>query len=519
MKVKRSRLVDLEFSRNKQNVINLSANTIAFAISLGVSFFVSPYVVKNLGAEANGFVGLASSFTSYAALIKTALNSIGSRYIILAYNQNDFKRANKYYSSLFYGDLFLSVVFSALGIVCVWQLEHLINISPQLVADVKLLFTLIFANFILNTVATVFSSAPYIKNKIYLQSIRDIQCNLIRAFILVILFGVFRPKIFFLGFATFVPGLVLILYNIYYKMILTPELRVSRESFSWTSIKELVSQGIWNSIASVGSMLLTSLDLLITNLFISESDMGILSVAKSMPSVIDGLGSTMASVFFSAMMIDYANNDIEALAKTVKQSTMLIGAIVTIPLAFLISYGYEFYSLWQPTLDARQLQYLSVLTCCGFILYAGANSVGTIFTVTLHVKERSLAVLVSGVVSICITLLLIQYTNLGIYAVAGVSSIVTTIRMLFYIVPQGARYIGKKADTFIPVVLKALISTIVLCGVAWLEKRVVSCSTWGTLIFSAAVFAITSLSVNMYVVMDKETRVSFIQSIKARIRR
>ena len=507
------RLAEINFSRNIQNIVNLSANILSFAIAILIGFFISPYIVKEMGAEANGFIALSNNFISYAVIIKTALNSIGSRFIILAYHNNDFKKANSYYSTLFFGDLFLSIVFAIIGVICVWRLEFLINISDHLIQDVKLLFILIFLNFILSTVTTVFSCAPYIKNKVYLQSIRDIESSVIRTVILIFLFKFFHARIFFLGISILIPGIVIISYNYYYKKILVPELRVSLKDFSMMKIKELLSQGIWNSLSSLGAMLLTSLDLLITNLYIGKVDMGILSVAKTMPGVIEGLGTTMASVFFSAMMIDYSHGDMNILTKTVKQSTLMIGSIVTIPLAFLISYGKEFYTLWMPTMNAVQLHILSVLTCFGFVFFAGANSIGTIFTITLHVKERSIAVFLSGLVSIVMTLILVKYTNLGIYAIAGVSTIVTIVRMCCYIVPQGAKYIMQKRTTFLPVIFKSFLSTLILYFVGSILKLLFPCDTWITLISSCMIFAIIGAIVNGIIVLDKDTRIRLYQSV------
>ncbi|MCM1115064.1 MAG: oligosaccharide flippase family protein [Clostridium sp.] len=516
MSGKRFSLAEMEMSRSVQNIVNLSANILAFAISLVVSFFISPYIVKNLGAEANGFVTLANNFVSYATLVKTALNAIGSRYIIVAYHEDELDKANKYYSSLFFGDLFLSIVFLVLCVLCVWKLEHLINISENLITDVKFLFALIFANFIFSTAATVFNSAPYIKNKIYLQSIRDIQSNLIRAILLIALFSVFNPKIYFLGIASFIPGIVVILYNIYYKHKLVPELRVKKSDFSLSTIKELVSQGVWNSISSLGTILLTSLDLLIVNIFVSESEMGILSVAKSMPGMISGLNTTMSSVFFSAMTIDYAHKDIDGLVKTVKQSTMVIGMIITIPLAFLIIYGADFYSLWQPTLDANQLHILSVLNCIGFILCAGTDAIGNIFTITLQVRKSSISILVSGIVSILVNVLLIKFTSLGIYAIATVGPVISACRMIFYIVPKSAKYINRKKTIFYPVILKSLLGTGLLCLAGYIVKMIVPSDNWIALIASAVVFAVVGIAINFFIMFDKDTKKMILDFIKSK---
>ena len=504
----------LDESRNTQMIINLIANLISFAVTLGISFFLSPYIVQKLGAEANGFITLANNFISYATLVKTALNSVGSRYIIVAYHRGEIDKVNKYYSSLFFGDLIIGIVSFIVGLACIFKLENFINIPDNLLFDTKILFFLVFCNFSFNTVAAVFSSAPYIKNKIYLQSIRDIQCNVIRAILLVLLFTVFRPRVFFLGIGTIVSGVILIIYNYIYKCRLVPELKVRKKNFSWKSIKELLSQGVWSSVSSLGEMLLSSFDLLIANLFINVTEMGILSVAKSIPNMISGIGQTMASVFFPEITISYAKNDTEGLVTVVNQSCMIIGAIVTIPLAYLITFGSEFYGLWQPTLDSEKLQILSILTCAGFILCAGCNSIATIFTVTLHVKESALSVLITGIINTILTLIFVKTTNLGIYAVAGVSSVVETIRMLFYIVPNATKYVGLKMTTFYPVIVKSFISTLVLCVMGVSLKQIIICNTWLRLIAAAMIFGILGLVTNILIVLDKSARNRVFQKIR-----
>lgn len=506
MKLKASKLVSMEMSRNVQSIVNMIANVLAFGISMVISFFLSPYIVRTLGAEANGFVNLANNFISYAALLRTALNGVGTRYIIIEYNKGNVEKANKYFSSLFFGDLFLGVIFSILSVGCVWKLESLVNISLRLVSDVKILFSLIFANYVFTAATGVIGVSTQVKNKIYLQSIRDIQSYIIRAVILIVAFSLFKPRVFFLGIASFVPSIIVTCYNYYYNKVLTPDLLIRKKYFSFGCIKELVSQGIWNSISSLGTLLLTSLDLLVANLLVGETEMGVLSIAKSMPGVVASFGTTVSGVFFSAMAIDYSKGDMNEFLKTVKQSTRFSGYITTIPLGFLIVYGREFYSLWQPTLDATRLHILSLLTVAGLIFLAGASAVGNIFTVTLKVKERSIVTLITGASSLLITLVLVKFTNLGVYAIAGVSSVVNTVSMIVYVVPYAAKSIGKPKRTFMSVVFRSLISTGVLVAIGYAIKLVMPCGSWVTLIASAFVFAIVSAVANLFVMMDKEMR-------------
>ena len=54
----------------------------------------------------------------------------------MSYHKGEFEKANKYYSSLFYGDLFLGIVFSVISALCVWKLENLIKAIDKLKAQV-----------------------------------------------------------------------------------------------------------------------------------------------------------------------------------------------------------------------------------------------------------------------------------------------------------------------------------------------------------------------------------------------
>ena len=139
-----------DIDRNKQTAINLTSSLIVFGVNLIISFFLSPYVVKTLGVEANGFVSLANTFISYATLITIALNSMAGRFITIAIHKEDYKTANKYFNSVFIGNLIITSILLLPALICIIKLESIINISSNLVLDVKILLSLSINNQIYN---------------------------------------------------------------------------------------------------------------------------------------------------------------------------------------------------------------------------------------------------------------------------------------------------------------------------------------------------------------------------------
>ena len=81
-------------SSRKQNSINLITNLLAFVINAGINFFLTPYLLEQLGTESYGFIGLANDFVGYANIFAMALNTMSGRVISVSYNRGEKEKAN-----------------------------------------------------------------------------------------------------------------------------------------------------------------------------------------------------------------------------------------------------------------------------------------------------------------------------------------------------------------------------------------------------------------------------------------
>ncbi|MBC5624029.1 hypothetical protein H8S10_00960 [Clostridium sp. NSJ-49] len=506
-----------DIDRNKQTAINLTSSLIVFGVNLIISFFLSPYVVKTLGVEANGFVSLANTFISYATLITIALNSMAGRFITIAIHKEDYKTANKYFNSVFIGNLIITSILLLPALICIIKLESIINISSNLVLDVKILFSILFINFLVIQSMPSWGTATFAANKLYLQSIRGMESNLIRIGVILLLFLFFSPHVYYVGLATMISGIYSTYFNRYYQKKLIPQLKIKKGYFKWETIKELISSGIWNTITNVGQILLSGLDLLITNLFIGPVEMGVLALSKTIPNIIISLAGTLTSTFMPSLTIDYAKGEQESLKNNLKQGMKIIAILITIPLAILIVYGKEFYSLWVPSEDATLLHVLSVLTCFGLIFTSGIQCLYNAFTVANNLKTSSILLLASGVISTIIVFILLKTTNLGIFAVAGVSSFVNLIRNMLYNIPAASKCLKLKWNTFYPEVFISVFSVIALTIVGTLIKKLIVVNSWLTLIIAAICTGVIGLIINIIIILDKDIKIKLFNCIKKKL--
>ena len=98
--------------------------------------------------------------------------------------------------------------------IITFNIEFILNVPENLVDSVKILFALTFATFIISVITAIFTTAAFVKNKLYINSLRDIASNTLKLLLVVILFSFFPAKVYFLAMASLASGIFLLLTNI-----------------------------------------------------------------------------------------------------------------------------------------------------------------------------------------------------------------------------------------------------------------------------------------------------------------
>jgi len=437
---------------NKKRILtNLISNIISFLVQLCINFILTPIIVVKVGDAAYGFVGLANNFVSYAAIITLVINSMAGRFITIEYVKKNEEKVNQYYSSIFFINAILAIIITIFSAVFIINIHSLLNVPNELLFDVKLTFILSFINLILSLFNTIFNIASFIKNRIDLSSIRNIIGNILKVIVLIILFYIFQPRIYFIALSTVIMTIYLIISN--YKLCkkLCPNLQIKKDFFYFECIKILAKSGIWNSVNSLSKILLTGIDLLIANIMVGPIEMGILSIAKTIPTAIESLLATFSNTFNPQFVLLYSQNKKQELIESINYSLKIIGLIMLVPLAGIIAFGNDFFKLWLPgktETELLKIQILSILSILPFVISASNYTLFVIDSVTNKLKRPVIVTFTMGVLSTITTIVLLKTTNLGIYAIAGVSSIYWIFKVFFFNTINAAINLKIKWNTF-----------------------------------------------------------------------
>ena len=495
-----------EMMKHRQFLLNSIATILNLLIQLAISFFLTSYLVKTIGATAYGFYGMANTMVNYALIVTNALNSMAARFVGYELHNKNIVKAQNFYSSVFWGDVLFSLVIFIPSIIFIYNLEQVINIPTDIVNEVKLLFFLVFINMCCNVVCAVFGCVYTIKNKLDVQAYLNVGSNLLKASLLVFLYVRYEPSIVFLGIATLSATIVLSLGNMHYSHKFLRELKLSVANVKFSSLKQIVSSGVWNSINQLSVTLLHGLDLVLANLMVCAEAMGVLSLAGTIPGVIAMCVNTLANLFTPNLLLYYSKERFDLLLHEIRNSIKFMTLISCLPISFLISFGVPFFKLWTPNTDIQMLYILSIFVMFPQFTGGAITSMNYLYTVANKVKWQSMVLLGSGILNFILVYILLKYTNLGVYAVVSVSAVIGFVRNFCFNAPFAAHCIKQKFYVFWPDMLKSFVVLICCSVLGLVVNSLFDITSWSRLIVVGGLYSIVITILISLVVLSKEQR-------------
>ena len=165
-------------------------------------------------------------------------------------------------------------------------------------------------------------------------------------------------------------------------------------------------------------------------------------------------------------------------------------------------------------MNAQQLTVLSVLSCASFIPFSGTQTLYNVYMTTNKLKLNSATVILGGILNIGIVFILLQFTELGLYAVAGVSSCISMLRNLVVTVPYTAKLLGLKWYTFYKDVAISLLCCTCSALVCVVVRYIMPTDSWLMLLIAIAVSCIISAVSLFLVLLNKKEKQMVLAKLK-----
>lgn len=506
---------------NKKRVaINMTAQLMSFGVSMLLSFVLVRFIDERI-PNSFGFTDIANRFVSAAQIVVSALNTMASRFITIRIHRNEEEEAAQYFSSVFFANVIMAVVFMLPALIVIFYLGNIFQIPAEAtLSDIQMLFFFIFLNFTISIVTSVFSVASYSRDRLDLSSIATVLGETVRVIVLAVCYLCFRPYLFYVGCASVASTVVQAIANMTFTRKLLPDMKLRISNFRWSKVKELVSLGAWNSVTRLGQLLLDGLNTSIANIAISAAAMTTVSISNQVPTVISNLMGTIAGVFNPQMTIAYAKEDKKQLLEIIASADRIMIFLISIPIAFLTVFGRSFFELWiGGTQDPDALYILAMLSTGNMFVSASIQVLYHVFLITKRVKLNSVVILASGGLTVLTVFVLLNTTNLGMYAIVGASMVYGLLRNLLFTPLYAARCLNVKWHTFYGDILLGLLSIGAVCLVVLPFELLIDIDSWIKLFAVGIAAGVLALFVNFFVVLRKTEREMVIGMVRKKLNR
>lgn len=433
-------------------------------ISYLINFLLTPYITDNIGIEAYGFVSLAKNFVNYAQIATIAITSFVVRYISVSYHERKMQEANEYYSTSVIACVALAGVIFISALLLITKIDLLLNVPQNLIFSVKLLFLIVFLNFVLTTATTPFTTAAYIKNRLDITGIIKIIAYLVDAGVMVILFINCTPNVWFVGMGSLAASVVTFICTYILSKKLVPELVFNKDSFSVSKLKNLVGNGIWNSLNSLGNELNSGLDLIISNLFLNGVATGQIAVVKTIGTMFSMLYEVVYQPFQPNLIKAYASGDVNIFINEQKKAMRICGYFSNVAFAGFVALGGLYYKLWLPSEDTKLLHMLTIVTVLGSVTAGVMRPIYYVYTLTLKNKLPCWITIAGGFLNVVSMYVLLKYTQMGVYAVVSTTTVIMLCINLFFNPVYAAYNLKISVKVYYKVIFKHLISAAIMVG-------------------------------------------------------
>lgn len=149
------------------------------------------------------------------------------------------------------------------------------------------------------------------------------------------------------------------------------------------------------------------------------------------------------------------------------------------------------------------IQIMSVLTCITFLCASQTQSLMMINTVCNKLRLPVFVNLAIGIASVIIAIAACNFTDYGVYFVAGTSSVLMGLRALIFTPAYSAYILKQKLSTFFPTVVRDCVGFIIILVLFSIVSNFVTVTGWGSFLIICAICGILAYALSLPLLFNR----------------
>jgi O-antigen/teichoic acid export membrane protein len=423
-------------SRLRQLAQSIAGNWMAFAISVGVAFFLSPFIVHHLGNVAYGVWTLVVSMISFMSLLDLGLRGAVTRFVARHHAQGNHLESSHAVSAAFWLRMWISLLVVAASAIMSFLSPMIFHIPAELRFSARWAIILTGTSLALTLSFGVFGGVLVALNRFALVSGVTVMQTLLRAggvaWLLHSGHGILGLAIWEFTVTLFANATLALLCRRIY-----PQLRISLQRPSATILRQFLSYSSYVFVIHCSVQLIYYTDNLVVGIFISASAVTYYAIGGSLLEYLRQVVSSVTTIFMPLASSFEARGEHDQLRRLLIQGTRAsIGVASPIAVALFFR-GHTFIQLWM----GKQYEHtsgsvLQILLLAQVFSIANFTAGNIAYGLAKH-RAFALSVLAESISNLALSVILVK--QMGINGVAWGTVIPSlAVQLLFW-----PRYICK----------------------------------------------------------------------------
>ena len=440
--------------------LNLITNFVSIFVTTIIGLWLTPYLIKNLGVAVYGILPLFLSLLKYFNLLSSALTTAVARFLTLSIHKKEYKAANKYYCSAIFGVIFLAIGLVSVTLIVLPWLQNIVIIPKGYITQAKGLLALVVLSTILHMLSAILNIGFFANHRFDLQNIIKIIADLTRLLCIGLGLAYISKSLYVVGMGYVLLSLILVIGGYLYIKKLEPNLVFSKSAYSPTALRQMSKMGGWALLNSVGILLYYNIDFVIINRVLGPTAGGMYAPIVQLTLLITLVTSSLNQMFAPIVIQSIAEGNNEKIKQQTYNAIRYLGFFIILPIITICGFSKSLLTLWLGD-EFTDLYKLIWLLMIPLIVINPVRPLFALLNGLNAVKYLGIITLFGGVLNLCLSLMLVTYTDLGLYAVGLATIISLLIRNLLFLPFYSMKLIkGEAKKIYVQLLLLIAISVI-----------------------------------------------------------
>lgn len=480
----------------------IAQNTIALYIRMGftmiISFFTTRVVLQVLGVDNYGLNNLVGSIVSLLSFINGSMGTAVQRFYSIEIGKKNEDRLGKVFGTGLYLHIIVAVITVFLAeIFAIFFLEKL-NIPQERMFAAQCVFQISILTFALNIINVPYAALLRAREEFSKTAIVDIIQAVLRLLILYLLCRINYDKLITYALLNF----AISLYYIGTITWLAKRYKECRVTICKDKqlIKEMMKFVSLLLVTVLASLFRDNGLVIFINLFFGLAINAAYAIAHQIMNVVNTFVANFKQSIVPQLMSAYGANDIEGMNLLINRGTkitFLLMLIISLPIIFEID---TLLHLWlgiapEHTSELVILTLINInISSFTYFMYQGVHATGNI---TLQQAYMS-SLYVLNIIFVYISFLLGFNFYTALYVTILFSIIQCFINVYF-----ASKYFKYNVKTFISILYRCLICSLIVCGLLSIITNYISASIY-RIILSTTTTIFLSLVIGYFILLNKK---------------